>query len=357
MEACRVPMPKAGTACGQGAACVVALPVIPLAAPPHQVEREHTFLDAAARGDFVSVRAFVHQTPDVINAQPENRPSALHHAAAAADTEMCRWLLARGASPAMPCADGRTALVWAGDAETKAALRAAAEQLQAAAETAAVVGEDPTGEDPIGEDPIGEDPTGEDPIGEDPTGEDPIGASPSEWAEMCSLRASVLARKRWRLVRLAIRATASGGGGVSALADAVDAPLDYVERVALQRAIRAPIAPAAWVGGRDRRAARAPWTWKGLAGRAEGGDGYQFGDVARGLLKGVAGHVLDATGRMHAMQASMPRHSAMYPSPSAGSAEESGLLGVGRAAVGLGGVGGAGGRLFEANTFEPVYHA
>ena len=148
-----------------------------------RVAHEHEFLDAAKRFDFETVRTLCEESPSLVNAQPSGRLSALHQAVLAADASMVKWLCTRGADPHAVSNDGRTPLDLCRQGlhdECRAVLFAAFER------------------------PV------EAELATDGSGERvPEGVSEAEWRDALALRRSLRARRRWRLVRLAI-AVSSG---------------------------------------------------------------------------------------------------------------------------------------------------
>ena len=163
-----------------------------------RVKLEHAFLDAAKAFDFERVRAFVLETPDLVNAQPAKRLSALHQAAAASNSGMVAWLIEHDADPGLVSRDGQTALDICWDHETQAFLAAAATKRAAAAATAA--GEAPAQETAQATAQV----TGQ----ADADCGLPPGVTPAQWATMEAMRKMVRARQHWRQIRVAVAASA-----------------------------------------------------------------------------------------------------------------------------------------------------
>ena len=78
-----------------------------LAGGSHRGE-EHRFLDAAKAGDFDRVRQMVEERPELVNCQPSQRWSALHHAAHKGNLAAVQFLLENGASLTLRTREGLT---------------------------------------------------------------------------------------------------------------------------------------------------------------------------------------------------------------------------------------------------------
>jgi len=78
-------------------------------APP-SLEEQHKFLDKAKAQDWPAVRAMLEEKPDLVNAQPLGRWSAIHQFASSNNTEAVKVLLSFGANKSAITKDGKTVL-------------------------------------------------------------------------------------------------------------------------------------------------------------------------------------------------------------------------------------------------------
>ena len=223
---------------------------------------EHAFLDAAKRFDFEAVKQYVNETSDLVNVQPSGRLSALHQAVAAMNYQIVAYLLERGADPHARSADGRTPLDFCSPIdEASRALLVAAVDAKA-----------------------------------------PIGTDPDEWARQVALRKSLRARRRWRMIRLAIavsaatrrKAAAAEPEAVVDVADPTDRPaagfslLERLTSVLPEDGAREVQKAVESFGGLLNDYKFGDITKKAVSSFT-GKDGYEFGDITRAIGKKLLG--------------------------------------------------------------------
>jgi len=73
-----------------------------------RLEKEHDFLDSAKSFNWGTVRSLLKETPDLINAQPCGRWTALHQAAFEGNATVCKELMEMGADPEALTRSGQT---------------------------------------------------------------------------------------------------------------------------------------------------------------------------------------------------------------------------------------------------------
>mmetsp|Transcript_28897 Transcript_28897/g.68088 ORF Transcript_28897/g.68088 Transcript_28897/m.68088 type:complete len:269 (+) Transcript_28897:41-847(+) len=92
-----------------------------------RTELEHDFLDNAKSFNWPAVKSMLEETPDLINAQPSMRWSALHQAAYEGNAEMASFLLEKGADPHSQTRSGQTPAEVAKSKDVRQAIEASTE--------------------------------------------------------------------------------------------------------------------------------------------------------------------------------------------------------------------------------------
>ncbi|CAE7162361.1 Tnks [Symbiodinium pilosum] len=97
-------------------------------------ELEHDFLDNAKSFNWTAVKSMLQETPDLINAQPSMRWTALHQAAFEGNAEIAKFLLDQGADPLAQTRSGATPAEVAKGQEVRRAIESSMPAEEEAAE-------------------------------------------------------------------------------------------------------------------------------------------------------------------------------------------------------------------------------